>query len=132
MNGKIGWIVAVVVAVVAVGYYFYPQFLKAPTVSEQSNTQDLGTYNYECDEHVGFSMTPSADVSSIKIAATGGGAYPPAVTLTKQSSTSGVLYTGGGVTFAGKGETVTLGTGDSAINCSPVADANNAPFNWGN
>ncbi len=39
MNGMAGWIVAVVVALGAVGFYFWPMLSKAPVVTEQSGTQ---------------------------------------------------------------------------------------------
>ncbi len=70
-------------------------------------------------------------MSSIHVAASGNGAYPPASTLMKKTATSGVRYEGNGVTFTAKGETVTLGEGDSAINCSPVPNSDLAPFNFG-
>ena len=77
-------------------------------------------------------MTPSGDMASIAIAPTVAGAtYPPAVTLTKVAASSGVRYEGGGVIFTAHGETVTLGEGDSAINCSPVPNQDSAPFNFG-
>jgi len=91
----------------------------------------FGTYTYECDERVTFIMRPASDMSSIQVAATGGGAYPPASTLVKKEAASGVRYEGNGVVFTARGETVTLGEGDSAINCSPVPSQDEAPFNFG-
>jgi hypothetical protein len=77
-------------------------------------------------------MTPSNDMGSIAIAPmTSDAAYPPAATLYKEPSPTGVRYVGGGVLFTARGETVTLGEGDSAINCSPVQDPDLAPFNFG-
>lgn len=40
MSGSLGWVVAVVVAVVAVGFYFYPEFTKAPTTTEQAGAPE--------------------------------------------------------------------------------------------
>ncbi len=100
------------------------------TTTTSSAPADLGTYQYECDEHVTFEMTPSSDLSAIHVKATGSGSYPPESTLTKDANIAN-RWEGNGVVFVGNGETVTLGEGDSAIGCSPVADPNNAPFNFG-
>ncbi len=95
-------------------------------------TNTLGTYSYECDEHVAFTMTPASDMSSVAVAPNGAtGTYPPQSTLVKKEATSGVRYEGNGVVFTARGETVTLGEGDSAINCSPVQNPDMAPFNFG-
>ena len=99
--------------------------------SESGAPASMGTYSYECDEHVAFMMTPDADMHSIMIVATKG-AYPPATRLVQKQVASGARFEGGGIVFTGKGETVTLGQGDSAINCSPVPNQTNAPFNFGN
>ncbi len=93
--------------------------------------QSFGTYQYECDEHVAFSMTLSSDLNSMTLVPANGGAYPPAATLAKKASASGVRYEGSGVVLTAKGETITLGEGDSAINCSPVNNPDEAPFNFG-
>jgi hypothetical protein len=93
----------------------------------------FGTYAYTCDEHVAFTMTPSSDLNSINIAPTSAdAAYPPAETLARVSSvTAGVRYEGPDVVFTGRGERVTLGEGNSAINCVPVQNPDLAPFNFG-
>jgi membrane-bound inhibitor of C-type lysozyme len=119
-------IAAVLIVAVAawVGYSKYGGF------SSKISTQTLGTYAYECDEHVSFTMTPSSDMSSITLAPIGG-AYPPKVTLAKRVTNVGARYEGGGVVFVAHGETVTLGEGDSAINCLPTPNPGEAPFNFG-
>ena len=101
------------------------------TADTATTTQNFGTYAYECDEHVAFELTLASDVSSMHVKAAGIGVYPPETTLTKKTSVSGVRYEGNGVVLTAKGETVTLGEGDSAINCSPVPNPNSAPFNFG-
>jgi hypothetical protein len=115
----------VVIIIAAGGWWFMNN--KAPA---GESAQDFGTYSYECDENVKFTMTPSADMSSIRVAPAGGGAYPPVSTLTKKEGTN-ARYEGNGVLFSGNGETVTLGEGDSAINCSPVPNPDSPPFNFG-
>jgi membrane-bound inhibitor of C-type lysozyme len=138
MNAATGWVVAVVVALAAVAFYFWPMITNAPGAQVPAGqqgattTQNFGTYSYECDEHVAFSMTLSADTNSMQVAPVQGGVFPPAVTLTKTTATSSVRYEGPGLVLTAKGETVTLGEGDSAINCSPVSNPNEAPFNFGN
>lgn len=91
---------------------------------------NMGTYPYACDEHVMFSMTPLPGMKSIHIEPTTG-TYPPSSTLLEKPATSGVRYEGNGVIFTAKGETVVLGEGDSAIQCSPVEFPDSAPFNFG-
>lgn len=123
--------ISLVVVIAAMWYVSHPGGKSesgAPT-SQTGNT-NLGTYSYTCDEHVAFVMTPAADMHTLIIVATQG-AYPPATKLMQKQSTSGVRYEGGGIVFTGKGETVTLGEGDSAINCTPVSSQTEAPFNFG-
>lgn len=135
MNTKTwGLIIVVLLAIAAIFWYTRGTAAAPATSSEGTGTTltTLGSYPYECDEHVTFTMTPSGDMGSIAIAPTVAGAtYPPAVTLIKATASSGVRYEGGGVIFTAKGETVTLGEGDSAINCSPVPNQESAPFNFG-
>lgn len=101
------------------------------TAEDNSMSQDLGTYPYECDEHVTFSMTPSLSMDTIALVPLRG-TYPATSTLTTTHATSGVEYVGNGMTFIGKGESVVLvSTGSAPLNCSPVQDPNNAPFNFG-
>lgn len=120
----------IIVVVLVIGAVLYQQ--KSAASGEPAASGDLGTYAYECDERVTFTMTPASDMSAIAIAPTTADAvYPPTVTLTKKPATSGVRYEGGGVVFTARGETVTLNEGDSAINCSPVPNPDSPPFNFG-
>ena len=122
-------IVLVAVVVLGGGWYIYVHGSASP--AKEVQTQNVGTYQYECDEHVQFSMTPASDMSSIHVAPVNGGVYPPDSTLMKKAATtSAARYENNGVVFTATGETVTLGEGDSAINCSPVPNGG-APFNWG-
>ena len=123
--------VGIVVLVIIAGGAWYLGTQKTEQTSMAQTNQNFGTYNYECDEHVMFSATMASDMSSVAIKATGTGTYPPASTLSKKTASSGVRYEGNGVVFTAKGETVTLGEGDSAINCSPVSTPGEAPFNFG-
>lgn len=119
----------IIVVVLVIGAVLYQQ---KGTASGEPAADNFGTYSYECDERVTFTMTPASDMSTIAIAPNSADAvYPPVVTLVKKDATSGVRYEGGGVIFTARGETVTLGEGDSAINCSPLQNPDEAPFNFG-
>ena len=109
-----------------VGAWYWFGLKNAPTSAPGA----AGTYAYECDEHVSFEMTPSADLSTIDIKPQGG-SYPPAATLKKQVTNTGARYEGGGVVFVAHGESVVLGEGDNALNCSPTPSQTEAPFNFG-
>ncbi|MDO8514003.1 MAG: hypothetical protein Q7S50_00495 [bacterium] len=121
MNKLLG--IAVLIILIGGGFWYMQSNKQS---NKFVNTADMwGKYPYECDEHVTFTMTPASDMSSIQVAPSNNGTYPPASTLMKKESASGVRYEGNGIVFAGRGETVTLGEGDSAINCSPI------PQEWG-
>ncbi|MEK7601733.1 MAG: hypothetical protein AAB480_04345 [Patescibacteria group bacterium] len=127
MNKTYVWAV-VIILILLIGAILYNQKGSAGAPA----AENFGTYSYECDERVTFTMTPASDMSTIAIAPDSADAvYPPAVTLTKKPATSGVRYEGGGVVFTARGETITLGEGDSAINCSPVPNPDSPPFNFG-
>ncbi len=125
----------VIIIILALGYWYYSTH-KAPqapvtTTSDSTAVANLGSYPYECDEHVMMTMSPSSDMKTITISGTDGAAYPPTVTLSKVTADSGAKYQGGEFTFVGKGESVTLTEGDQALNCSPVPNPDAAPFNFG-
>ena len=115
-------ILILILLIVGAWYWFGAPKAQAPAM--------LGTYAYECDEHVRFLMTPSSDLSTIDIKPVGG-TYPPASTLKKQVTNSGARYEGNGVVFVAHGEGVVLGEGDDALNCSPTPNQSEAPFNFG-
>lgn len=127
----------IVVAIIAVGILWYLNdkgslaFLK----QEQTTKISFAKYDYECDEHVLFSITPSLDRTSIKIMPREGGVYPPESTLVKKEAIPGVefdfsVYEGNGIMLMGKGSTIVLGEGDGAINCSPVEKPDETPFTF--
>ena len=116
--------------VLIVFMFVSPKLLLAPS-EIATEPQDFGTYPYECDEHVTFTMTPSLNLDTILIQPMTSGAYPPRSVLLRNDTVAGTRYEGNGVIFTARGETVTLGEGDSAINCSPLPNSNEAPFNFG-
>lgn len=117
----------VVIIVGSIGWYFFGDNIRNKPDSEGAN---LGTYAYECDEHVQFTITPSSDLQTIAIAPVGG-SYPPAATLSHKPTNTGARFEGESVVFVAHGETIILGEGDSAIACSPVPSSTEAPFNFG-
>jgi membrane-bound inhibitor of C-type lysozyme len=120
-------LVAVGAAIFGVVWYIQPH---SNAQTAQVSDENLGTYTYECDEHVQMSMTPSADMKTITVAPLSGN-YPATTTLSQKRATTGVRYEGNGIILTARGEGVTLGEGDSAISCSPTPSADNAPFNFG-
>ncbi len=138
MNTKIVWAVVVIIILIGGGYWYMNMMPATATVPEGAAGKipaggSMGTYAYECDEHVTFTMTPADEMASIAIAPSNGGAFPPASTLTYVSRTdAGQVFSGNGITFTAKGESVTLASaGSEPLNCSPVPSQDSAPFNFG-
>jgi membrane-bound inhibitor of C-type lysozyme len=134
-NKTIVWGIIIIIILIA-GYWYFEmkggqKMTADTTIAQVAATDTFGTYPYECDEHVMMSMTPSSDMSTIKIAGTNGAAYPAAVTLSKVTASSGVRYEGGGYVLTGKGESVAIIQGGQTLNCSPVPNPDAAPLNFG-
>lgn len=94
-------------------------------------TEKLFEYRYECDEHVSIGIVFLPDITALRITSTREGTFPATTTLLRMPTAKGTRYEGGDIILTARGETVTLGEGDSAINCSPVAVPDEAPFNFG-
>ena len=90
----------------------------------------MGSYAYQCDNGSQFSMMPSEDLATIKIAPDTGAMFT-ATTLSKVSGSAGARYEGGGIIFVGAGEEVHLTVGNTLLVCDPVPNAEMAPWNWG-
>ena len=133
MNKTYAAVAIVVIVIIALFASLYQmRSMKMQTnTNTPSASQNFGSYNYECDEHVKFSFTSDDNMNTIRIAPMNGAAYPPASTLAAASSTSGVRYEGNGLIFTGKGESVTIGDSTSTLNCSPISIPDEAPFNFG-
>ncbi len=133
MNAKI-LVSAIVVLVVAVGAWFLLKNYQAPVSDAPSDaSQDMGSYAYSCDNGSEFTMAPANDVSSVTISAGSQGMFTGTVTLTGDNTGThfeGTLGTQK-ITFDGAGEEVRLMVGSNATICSPVANADAAPWNWG-
>ncbi len=120
--------VTIAVLVFVIGMVWYT---RGAEPSPEGTSDTFGGYPYECDEHVGFTMTPSADFSTMTIEASQGAAYPAKTTLSAVAATSGARFEGGGYLVEGKGESVTLTSNGSSLQCSPVPDPDSAPLNFG-
>lgn len=113
-------------------WYFYDKYTTqdaAQNADLSGQTYTRGSYAYECDEHVTFTMMPSDSMASIKVIPAAGASYPPETTVWKAGE--GNYFESESLVFRASGETVTLGEGDAAINCSPVPSQTEAPFNFG-
>ena len=127
MKNLIGAVVVIII--VAGGYYFYVNGI--PGTSSASTEANLGTYAYACENGSQFTMSPSADMSSLSLVAGSQGMFRGTVSLSKVASEAGQRYEGGGVVFIGAGEGVRLTVGSETTVCNPVPNTENAPWNWG-
>lgn len=91
----------------------------------------FGTYAYRCGDGTEFSMSPSANLSSILLVPATSVERIPRTILSKVPAETGVRYEGNGIVFAGRGETVTLTTASYSSNCLPINLPDEAPFNFG-
>lgn len=90
----------------------------------------MGSYAYMCEGGVEFTMSPSSDVTTIKMTP-GVNATFGETTLAATQSTAGARFEGGGMVFIGAGEEVQLTTGGRTMVCNPKPSADTAPWNWG-
>ncbi|MBI2612569.1 MliC family protein, partial [Candidatus Kaiserbacteria bacterium] len=124
-----GLVWVVVLIVILIGGYFVMQQSNAPVA------EDLGTYAYTCDNGSQFTMSPSADVTSIKLSAGSQGMFTGDVTLQQKESTAGARYEGSAgdsvIVFVGAGEEVQLTVGSESAVCNPVPSTDSPPWNWG-
>lgn len=119
-------IAVLVLALIGGGAYMYTQ----NTATTEVASDDMGSYAYVCDNGSEFTMIPTADMTSIKIAP-GTNATFVATMLTEVESSAGARYEGGGMIFVGAGEEVQLTTGGTTLICNPVPSTDMAPWNWG-
>lgn len=124
-------IILVLVAGLLVGGFFaFNSYIYEEKQADLS-MYTLGSYGYRCTDGTEFTMSPSEDMTSIHIVPAAGVERIPETILPKVASDTGVLYETDGITFYAKGETVELGTEAFATICSPIAVADEAPFNFG-
>lgn len=127
-------IVGVIVLIGGVAYWVaggepHSQTTGAP-VEQQQATDTMGSYSYSCDNGTQFTLTPSADASSVIIAAQGPAPFST-VTL-GQVGQGQYASQDGEVSLGAQGEEVDVTVGAATMRCNPVpAGADQAPFNWG-
>lgn len=117
------------------GYMTYGSQLSLPSFSSLTSMmpalqKDSG-YGYRCADGTEFTMTTAPDLSTITLHPSTSAERIPQTTLNKVKSDSGARYEGGGVVFAGKGETVQLIGASFSTTCNPLPSQTDAPFNWG-
>lgn len=98
-----------------------------------AGSYNMGSYPYQCADGSQFSMSPSDDVSEIRLEP-GVGASFEAATLARMGDGNvfeTVFVEGTNITFSGNGETVTLLVGDKETTCTPVPNPDSPPFNFG-
>lgn len=120
----------VVVAAVVIGGYWYVEKSKSIDSAMTQEGSDMGSYAYMCEGGVEFTMSPSSDVSTIKITPGANATFGEA-TLAATQSTAGARFEGGGIVFVGAGEEVQLTTDGRTMVCNPKPNPDMAPWNWG-
>ena len=127
MNNALVWI-GVLLLVIIGGYWLMQQGVLAPVAEEET----MGTYAYQCDGGVEFTMTPASDVSSVRLTPGTNAAFSELVLLKSTStSTAGARFEGTNAVFIGAGESVQLTLGGSQMNCQPKPSTDSPPWNWG-
>mgnify|MGYP007062767177 CR=1 FL=1 len=128
---KKGLLAALAIIITGLLGYWYEHTAIGKTPTVDSNEQQLSIYHYECDEHVMMDIAMTNNMSFLMISAANGGVYPSNETLSQVDSDLGARFEGGGFVLHGLGESVTLSQGDQSLNCSPVPNPDEAPFNFG-
>lgn len=125
-------IVSILVVIVAATGAWYV-YSKGPGAAQYANTQDLGMYPYVCDNGSTFTLSPLEGLKTVQVSADSQGMFTGTATL---ALVSGTTYSGTApdkqtVMLMGDGETVHLTVGSGQATCSPKANPDSAPWNWG-
>lgn len=124
---------AVIIILIGAGVWYYTSGAKQDSMEMSEGSYNMGTYAYQCADGTQFSMSPSDDMSEIRVEP-GTGATFQTSTLAKMGEGNvfeTVLVEGTNITLSGDGETVTLLVGDKQTTCNPVPSSDMAPFNFG-
>ena len=130
MNTKAILSVVAVIVLVGAGWWAYTQYKPVPAM-EMAQSSDMGTYGYQCDNGVQFSMTLTQTDDGLLATIAPSTAAPFSTTTLKEVGQSTFATAEGEVTFVGAGEEVTLTVGAATMHCNPVPSSDMAPFNWG-
>lgn len=102
----------------------------------ETGSADLGTYGYVCEDHTTFTLTFANDLDSVVMRPRDNPSYPDAVMLKPIPAPPGKFgkwFTDNNkYVVIGRAQSVTLNAkGSSPVNCSPAADPDKAPWDWG-
>jgi hypothetical protein len=126
MKNAIIWLV--VLAVILGGFVILVE--RGAFQKEPAPAPEPGDYAYRCDGGVELSVTPATDGSSVRLLPGEGSAFEESVLLFKNGD-EGARFEGNGIILIGAGEGIRVVAGTQTLNCQPVPDAENAPYNFG-
>lgn len=125
---SLAWVA--LLAIILIGGYWLVQQNSVPIAATEES--DLGSYAYACENGSGFSMSPAADMQSIKLSAGAQGMFTGDATLSHATGTEYEgTHLGSMMKFMGAGEGVTLMVGSESTLCNPVPNPDSPPWNWG-
>ncbi len=113
--------------------WYYTSGAKQESMELSDSSYNMGSYAYQCADGSQFSMSPSDDMSEIRVEPGTGASFETA-TLAKMGEGNvfeTVFVEGTNITLSGDGETVTLLVGEKETTCTPVPSSESAPFNFG-
>jgi len=102
--------------------------------AQQTSSGDefnFGVYGYRCGDGTEFTMSPTSDMSKIRITPATSVERISKTVLYHVQSSSGARYEGSGLTFFARGEKVQLSTDAFSTTCTPMQVPDEAPFNFG-
>lgn len=114
----------VLLVVLLIAFFWTNNYIYNAKQADMS-AYSAGSYAYSCDNGAAFTMSPAADMSTIYLQSGNAGNI-----LTKTADTH-ARYEGDGIVLAGNGETIVISAPGLQTSCTPVPDAENAPFNFG-
>lgn len=114
----------VLLAVLLIAFFWFNNYIYGAKQADMS-AYSSGSYAYSCDNGAGFTMSPAADMNSIYLQSGNAGNI-----LTKVAGTN-ARYEVDGIVLAGNGEMIVITAPGLQTSCTPVPDAENAPFNFG-
>lgn len=124
---------AVIIILIGAAVWYYTSGAKEESAQVSGASYTMGTYAYQCADGSQFSMSPSDDMSEIRLEP-GAGASFEAAALSRMGEGNvfeTVFVEGENITFSGNGETVTLLVGEKETTCTPVPSTDSPPFNFG-
>lgn len=109
MNKLFLWAVLGII-IIGGGYWYVqngPKNSARVAATDEANTSGMGSYPYQCEGGVEFTMTPSSDLSTITLAPGAHAEFKETV-LAFTDASAGQRFEGDGLVFVGAGENVSL------------------------